>query len=198
MVTLTRAFDLMTTEVTLGMFRAYASATGKTVPDQPDWNTDARQPIVKVNWDESAAFCAWLNGRLPTEAEWEYAARGGLDGARYPWGNEPPGESAGSANGARCRGDASATIGVGAYAPNGFGLYDMAGNVFEWVADWYAPYSGGVATDSRGPSSGERRVVRGGSWFYIPGFLRVSDRGGFPPDIRNGDFGFRCARDVFP
>jgi serine/threonine-protein kinase len=193
-VTLTRPFDLMTTEVTLGMFRAYATGTGKSLPAQPEWSTNARQPVVNVTWDEAVAMCGWLGGRLPTEAEWERAARGGIDGARFPWGDEPPTASPGARSGARF--DSSGATPVGTFAANGYGLFDMAGNVWEWVADRFAPYSGASMNDPRGPASGERRVVRGGSWNFNPRLLRVSLRINGPPVNRDVSLGFRCGRDV--
>ena len=194
-VTLTRAYDLMTTAVTLGMFRAYVTATGANAVDQPAWNTDARQPVVNVTWDEAANVCGWMDGRLPTEAEWERAARGGRDGGQFPWGDARPTSAPGAVNGARF--SSSSTAPVARFAANPYGLFDMAGNVWEWVADRYGPYSAAV-TDPRGPVKGESRVVRGGSWYVDPSFLRVSYRSVLAPGVRSGDFGFRCARDVSP
>jgi formylglycine-generating enzyme required for sulfatase activity len=196
-VTLTKAYDLMTTEVTIGMFRAYAAVAGRSAPAQPEWNTNDRQPALNVTWDEASAFCQSVSGRLPTEAEWERAARGGIDGAKYPWGDQAPAATIGATNGARFSAQSTAT--VAQFAANAFGLFDMAGNVWEWVADWHGPYSNGSVADPRGPSSGDFRVLRGGSWFFLPKLLRVSERNYHPPgsghEFKDG-YGFRCARVV--
>ncbi len=201
-VTLSRPFELMTTEVTLAMARA----SGRTVPAQPAWTRDDH-PVI-INWDEASAICRALAGRLPTEAEWEYAARGGQPSSRYPWGPEAPVCAAGRANGARFDDDAGCdaegastrgSVAVASYASNGHGLYDMAGNVWEWVADWYAAYANGAQTDPRGPTSGAGRVLRGGSWFFFPRVLRVSNlSSSFDPSFRLYFVGVRCARDVSP
>ena len=136
--------------------------------------------------------------RAADEAQWEYAARGGLAGATYPWGNEAPSCTLGAYNGAQyapCSpGD---TIPVASFAPNGYGLYDMAGNVWEWVADFYdATYYGGSPVENpSGPASGDYSVLRGGSWFSIDNLLRVSYRNRGAPGLWIGYyFGFRCGR----
>jgi formylglycine-generating enzyme required for sulfatase activity len=161
-------------------------------------------PVVRVSWDEAAAYCAALGKRLPTEAEWERAARGGLDGRRYPWGDEPV--SGGRANycDASCEhdwrdGDSSDghrhAAPVGTYPANGFGLADMAGNVWEWVADWYdaGAYRPGRSDHPTGPATGTMRVCRGGSFSNEPGDLRVAVRSASPPGSRLAGVGFRCA-----
>jgi formylglycine-generating enzyme required for sulfatase activity len=175
--------------------------------------------VVNVTWEEAASFCAAVGGRLPTEAEWERAARGGTAGARFTWGNAtaPRVDDLPAANVA----DESArrsypymtvfpgyddgypmTSPVGTYPPNAYGLFDMAGNVWEWVADFYDAgyYATSPPEDPNGPSSGDGRVVRGGSWYGDPASLRVSLRGGDDPVRRPyGDgVGFRCARDIAP
>ena len=127
-------------------------------------------PVSFVSYHAAAAFAAWLGKRLPTEAEWECAARGGLVGKKYPGGDQMNDTIANLAK--QFRG----TTAVRQFEPNGFGLYDMAGNVFEWTADWYGPYSPGEARDPAGPSSGEYKAVRGGSWMSGAGALRVSAR----------------------
>jgi sulfatase modifying factor 1 len=201
-VTIWRAFQLMTTEVTVGQFRASSVAR----PGQPNWNKGDRQPVVNVTWDDARAFCTWAKGRLPTEAEWEYAARGGRSGTIYPWGNEASHEFANYGTDLCCGGLAQGrdawehTSPVGSFAANGYGLYDMAGNVWEWVADRYDAtyYAGSPARDPPGPPSGSYRVVRGGSWFCYPTLLRVSTRYWIVPGLRLINLGFRCARDVVP
>jgi formylglycine-generating enzyme required for sulfatase activity len=136
--------------------------------------------------------------RLPTEAEWEKASRGGLEGGRFPWGDEEVEASRGNFLADPSLKPVRGTRTTGTYAPNGFGLYDMAGNVWEWVSDWYAPdyYGGGEMQNPRGPEIGELRIVRGGSWVSEdPGMLRCAWRHTVPPDTYAYSIGFRivCA-----
>jgi formylglycine-generating enzyme required for sulfatase activity len=158
-------------------------------------------PVVLVGFDDAVAYCRWLSGqlgrevRLPTEAEWEKAARGGIEGQRYPWGNE--------LDGSRCNflTDPSlkrqrGTRPTGMYSPNAYGLYDVCGNVWEWVSDWYAAdyYASSAAHDPRGPGRGGMRVVRGGSWVNSDiSLLRCAYRHSVPPDTYAHSIGFRIA-----
>jgi len=211
-VTLTYDFALMTTEVTVEMFRAYSSE-GHSMPLQPNWSAVATQPMVLVTHFEAADFCAWLGGRLPTEAEWERAARGGVEGLKYPWGDERlgtgarrlanvPDESLGrkSPSGAyRFWGtyDDGFAYGapVGSFPPNQFGLYDMIGNVLEHVSDISSAYPVVLVVDPRGGLSGKDAVARGGSWNRTD--YRISERViAASRSASSWDVGFRCARDV--
>ena len=160
-------------------------------------------PVVLVRYDDALAYCRWLSDtlsrvvRLPTEAEWEKAARGGVHGQRYPWGDD--------IDPSRCHFLADplvknqrGTRPIGEYPPNAYGLYDMAGNVWEWVADWHSDdyYSAGDTRDPRGPESGTMRIVRGGSWVNEDvGMLRCAYRHKVPPDTYAYSVGFRivCA-----
>jgi len=152
------------------------------------------RPVVEVSWYEAAAYCAWAEGRLPTEAEWECAARGGREGVRYPWGNETPDRF--RANYAE--GGPGQPTPVGMY-PEGAtpqGIHDLAGNVYEWTADWRDRYSEPAAKNPKGPEKGSGKVIRGGSWGNNPRWLRVSSRYWDGADVRDVSIGFRCVREL--
>jgi formylglycine-generating enzyme required for sulfatase activity len=189
-VTLTQAFDLMTTEVTVGMYGAVAPH----IDEQPEWSTTQAHPVVIVTWQEARTFCRAIGGRLPTEAEWEYAARGGREDAIYPWGDEVPDYKTGTPNGAAFERDAAQP--VRSYGANGYGLFDMVGNVWEWTEDAGSLYVADPVSDPQGPATGRSRIVRGGSFGDDPSSLRVSNRTPNLSDRINVNVGFRCARDV--
>jgi formylglycine-generating enzyme required for sulfatase activity len=145
------------------------------------------RPVESADWNEAKAFCEKAKMRLPTEAEWEYAARAGDHNAHYGRLEDIAWYDANSGGG---------THPVAQKAPNAWGLYDMRGNVWEWVNDWFGPYSASLAIDPRGPLDGEYRGVRGGSWNDIRMYVRVSVRGRFVPAYRDSAFGFRCAGEL--
>jgi len=166
-------------------------------------------PAVNVSWNDAAAYAKWVGKRLPTEAEWEYAARGGREDNIYPWGDElkPTGKLMANfwqgmwPHDNKLEDGYYYTAPVASFAPNGFGLYDMIGNVWEWTADWYDAryYKRSPAKDPRGPKRGEMKVARGGSWFCSEnycGAYRVGFRGKSPQDSSFNNVGFRCAKDV--
>ena len=161
-------------------------------------------PVVHIAYEDAAAYAAWAGKDLPTEAEWEFAARGGLDGAEYCWGDDykPGGKPMtntwqGEFPWQNLLEDGYEwTAPVGSFAPNGYGLYDMAGNVWQWVADWYRPDTyrtrNGDPRNPRGPGSGTLRIVRGGSWVtHDVDQLRCAHRHKVPPDTYAYSIGFR-------
>jgi len=192
-VTITKGYWLGQTEVTVGAYKRFAAATGKAMPpaafSNPGWSNE-QMPIVGVTWDEAKAYCAWAGGRLPTEAEWEYAARAGSTEERHG----PIDEIAWYESNSGLK-----THEVGQKRANAFGLFDMLGNVFEWVNDRYGEkyYQSSPTQDPTGPASGGFHVLRGGSWGQNPECVRVSfrSRGDFVSAFF--DIGFRCGGGVF-
>ncbi|WP_020391639.1 formylglycine-generating enzyme family protein [Kribbella catacumbae] len=180
-------------------------------PEGGDSSIGSRQnhPVVHVSWDDAAAYATWAGKRLPTEAEWEYAARGGLVSQRFAWGNElTPGGRwmcniwQGSFPTSNTLEDGHlGTAPVKSYRPNGHGLWNMSGNVWEWCEDWFSPTyyeSSAAAVDPQGPASGERRVMRGGSYLCHDSYCsryRVAARAANTPDSSAGNLGFRCVSD---
>jgi formylglycine-generating enzyme len=156
-------------------------------------------PVVLIKYEDALAYCRWLSEstgrpvRPPTEAEWEKAARGGVESQRYPWGNEIDPSRANYLSDRSVKRERGTRAG-GTYAPNGYGLYDMAGNVWEWVSDWYSPdyYASSQPRDPLGPAAGTMRILRGGSWVNEDiGMLRCSYRHKVPPDTYAYSIGFR-------
>jgi formylglycine-generating enzyme required for sulfatase activity len=184
---------IMQTEVTNAQYERCVRAGVCTAPNNSVWR-DVRfadHPVTDVDWNQASVYAEWVGGRLPTEAEWEKAARGD-DLRSYPWGNEDP--TCALANYEGCGGGTKA-VGSHPAGASPYGALDMAGNVWEWVADWYGAnyYAQSPAENPTGPSSGDLRVVRGGSWFGNVVFVRAASRVGFGTDIRGDDLGFRVA-----
>jgi formylglycine-generating enzyme required for sulfatase activity len=188
---ITEAFQMMSTEVSAGDFRGFAAATSSPMPRQPEWYADDKHPVVNLTWDEAQAFCKWTGGRLPTEEEWEYAARGGLEGALFPWGDVFTGQGNARHNLKAERWDFSAPI--GSFPPNNFGLHDMAGNVWEWTASEFRPTHESEPAHERY----DLRTIKGGSWDNIIPHVRVSERAALSRRGRHNLYvGFRCVRSI--
>jgi formylglycine-generating enzyme required for sulfatase activity len=221
------------TAVTVGAFKRFVRNNGTSMPPEPnffgralnsDWNDD-NKPMADVTWNEAHDYCKWVGGRLPSEAEWEYAARAGSVQPRYgpldeiAWYADNSGQQrldsarllrADEANAEggvvtltqtlkRMNENGNAIHVVGLKRANAFGLYDTLGNVAQWVNDWYDPdyYQNSPSEDPQGPPNGKLRVLRGGSWFDLPVYLRVSYRHRFDPDARDsGGLTFRCVRQA--
>ncbi len=198
-VTIGSGFWMATNLATVAQYREFATSTGRAMPPAPAFPQAETHPVVNVTWDDAVSFCTWAGGRLPTEAEWEYAARGGRDGQTYPWGASiSHGNANYSGTGERDLWEYSSP--AGSFEANGFGLFDMAGNASEWCADRYDPgyWDRSPSTDPKGPAAGSQRALRGGSWLYSSGRLRISARDRLEPESHSEDVGFRCARDVPP
>jgi len=165
--------------------------------------------VVQVSWHDAMAYAAWAGKRLPTEAEWEYAARGGLAGCRFPWGHELEPEGKHRMNvwqGVFPSSNSEAdgyygTAPARSFRANGYGLYNMTGNVWEWCWDWFDvnTYRTSPRTVPRGPDQGDRRLMRGGSYLCHASYCnryRTDARSSNPPDSATTNLGFRCVRDV--
>lgn len=224
-VTITKGFWMGRVEVPFQSYQRFAKSTRRKMPPPPSatpfgeltkkkprgWSRAIAnaftsgpgkkedRPIVAVTFADAGAYCEFAGGRLPTEAEWEYAARGGKDGLLYPWGNELSHDHANYGNVAGRDQWRYAAPG-GSFDPNPWGLYDMAGNVWEWCSDWADGnyYLKSPKKDPPGPPSGDARIIRGGSWGFGPRYLRVSARAMADPGSRGDGVGFRCVVPDLP
>jgi len=203
------AYEIDLYEVTNARYQAFVKATGHRVPQNPKnptrnlWqgetvsDTLADRPVVNVDWADGDAYCRWAGKRLPTEAEWEKAAKGNTD-HRFPWGNVEPTNKHLNFN-QKWMGEKT-LMPVGSYeaGKSPYGVYDMAGNVWEWVHDWYDPryYEKSPAKNPKGPDSGTKRVLRGSGWQNETPTVRIFTRVESDPTVRNESTGFRCVKDA--
>lgn len=219
------AFYIDVHEVTNTQYRQFVESTGYSSPNgtgytaeygvldynyqpwlDPEFN-QPEQPVTNVTWFDAAAYCRWKGKRLPTEAEWEKAALGNSAGIKYPWGDNEPGNRSANFSDINTTFEwRSSSVNDGfvftspvkSFEPNGYGLFDMAGNVWEWCADWYdvSYYVESDAKNPKGPEIGERRVLRGGAWYRASHCLRAAERVSDYPDNSLNVVGFRCAMDI--
>ena len=195
------AFEFAACQVTNADYAKFLAATGHRKPlhwDNPDFS-HPEQPVVAPSWFDAVAYCEWLSAlthkqyRLPTEAEWERAARGGLEQKLYPWGGEPLESLSNYAS--RWK---TAPERVGRAERNAYGLFDIGANVHEWCSDWFDAGYYRVSPDRnpRGPTEGKRKSSRGGSWRHQTKVSRCAARSSIPPEFQYADYGFRVARPV--
>jgi formylglycine-generating enzyme len=195
------SFLLAVTQVTNAEYERFLHATGEPAP--PFWTdpnfSNPQQPVAGPSWFEAERYCKWLQSqtgrayRLPSEAEWERAARGHYEQKQFPWGNEPPQLLPDYA-----KRWLTGPEPVASYAPNSFGVYDICENVHEWCSDWYDPnyYAVSSERNPHGPEKGQRKTSRGGSWRHHVRVARCSARSSIPPEFQYADYGFRVACDV--
>ena len=184
-VTLSQDFYMAATEVTVANYAKFVTQTKRAVPEKSEYSKSDQDPVVNVSWDDAKAYCAFVSGRLPTEAEWEYGARGGSAAARYGPLDAVAWHSGNSSNQIHP---------VRQKQPNSYGLFDMLGNAFEWTNDWDGNYENVTVKDPKGPLQGAFRLVRGGCWYNYSRYSRASDRDSYLPGYRLNRIGFRCVR----
>jgi formylglycine-generating enzyme required for sulfatase activity len=223
-VTLTQGFWMGQTEITVAAYQRYAAASGHAMPPDAKFNArflnqswqDTSMPVIGVNWQDATDYCSWAGGRLPTEAEWEYAARGGTTGSRYgdvddiAWTANNSGrtqldtdtmwDKAYSTYFQKLDENGNGFHDVAQKRANPYNLFDILGNASEWVRDWYDAkyYQGSPSVDPAGPATGTQRVLRGWSWFNNAYAVRVSHRGPSDPTVQGNACGARCIMPTVP
>ena len=193
------AFRMGATPVTVAMWKEFCVALDRPMPTAPDWGWKSNHPMVNVSWDDASEYSRWASEKanrslsLPTEAQWEYAARGGSAGKEFPWGDRFDNRLLWCSVSYK-RNRTGAVDRTENIHRNGFGLTDMAGNIWEWCRDWYGPYGSGFEKDPEGPSSGENCCERGGSCLNDdPVYFRCAFRLRYHPVFRVNSVGFRLS-----
>jgi sulfatase modifying factor 1 len=193
------SFAMAATQVTVAEYARFLDATGRKPP--PVWDdvnfSHPQQPVTAVSWFDAVAYCSWLSTvsgshyRLPTEAEWERAARGGVEGKMFPWGDDPTVSRANDETRWKTGPEP-----VKQSEPNGYGLFEMCENVHEWCSDWFQADYYRISPDRnpQGPTDGSRKASRGGSWRHQIKVSRCSARSSIPPEFQYADYGFRVVR----
>lgn len=187
-------FQISKYEITVGQYRTFCERTGRKMPAQPHWSLDETWPVVYVSWTEASEFARWAGGRLPTEAEWEYAARGGQKSGQFTYSGSNQADSVAwlvTNNGEQAHR-------VGSKHPNEVGIYDMSGNVWEWCSDWYSSsyYKVSPSANPTGPAAGFHRIARGGGWYNKPRNSYSTLRFSIGPGYRYDDLGFRIVKSI--
>ena len=187
-----KSFYIEKFPVTVKQYKEFCRVTRRALPNTPNWGWIDNHPVVNVSWQDAEAYAKWVGKRLPTEAEWEFAARGGNlnKGFNYSGSNNID-EVAWYYNNSGGK-----TNPVGLKRPNELGIHDMSGNVREWCSDWYANYTAAPQKDPQGPNTGDRKLLRGGSWDLNDFGCRITLRNGYAPNLFDDYFGFRCAQDI--
>lgn len=193
-----KGFSIAKTETTVLQWRTFCNATGREMPEKPSWGWNDTHPIVNVSWNDAVEYCDWLSDKtgnmysLPTEAQWEYAARGGSlsKGFKFSGGQSMDAVGWFKPN------SKEQTSPVAEKRPNELGLYDMSGNVWEWCRDWFGDYTATAQTNPKGPTSGQDRVLRGGSGYDAATDCRASFRYSFDPSFRLSNRGFRVVSSL--